>query len=230
MMDYERVLVFGAHPDDELAMSPAMALMASKGVHVTVCIPTNGSEGYPRPEWKDTIVQTRAEEMAAADKVVGISERICLGIEDMGLTNDKETFKRFIKVVRNVRPDVVFTHGPHDNHRDHLATHALSKEATWQAGQPVSRDLGEPWHTPYLIYYKGVQDRQPDIQLDITEFAHIRHLAAATQVSQFALWHKTREDFERLAEQAKQSSSPELEPFWFSERMSIPYLPPLEQK
>jgi len=144
-MDYKRVLVFGAHPDDELGMSPAMALMASRGVHVAVCIATDGSEGYPRPEWKDTIVQMRAKEMEEADKVVGIAQRICLGIEDMGLTNDKETFKRFIKVIRDVRPDVVFTHGPHDIHRDHLATHALSKEATWQAGQPVSADLGEPW-------------------------------------------------------------------------------------
>ena len=226
-MDYKRVLVFGAHPDDELGMSPAMALMASRGVHVAVCIPTNGSEGYPRPEWKDKIVEMRAKEMEEADKVVGISERICLGIEDMGLTNDKETFKRFIKVVRDVRPDVVFTHGPHDNHRDHLATHALSKEATWQAGQPVSTDLGEPWRTRYLIYYKGVQDRQPDIQLDVTEFAHIRYLASATQVSQHTLWHRTREDFERQAEEVRKSDAQVLESFWFSERMSIPYLPPL---
>jgi len=139
-MDYKRVLVFGAHPDDELAMAPAMALLANRGVHVAVCIATDGSEGYPRPEWKDTIVQMRAQEMADADKVVGIAQRICLGVEDMGLVNDKATFKRFIKVIRDVRPDVVFTHGPHDLHRDHLATHALSVEATWQAGQPVSTE------------------------------------------------------------------------------------------
>ena len=226
-MNYKRVLVFGAHPDDELAMAPLMALLASEGVHVTVCIPTDGSEGYPRPEWKDTIVVMRAQEMAEADKVVGISERILLGFPDMGLTNDKKTFKRFIKVVRDVRPDVVFTHGPHDSHRDHLATHALSKEATWQAGQPVSAELGEPWRTPYLIYYKGVQDREPDIRVDVTEFAHIRPLSVATQVSQHTLWGKTREDFERLAEEVRASGATLLAPLWLSERMSIPVLPDL---
>lgn len=226
-MDYKRVLVFGAHPDDELAMAPAMALLANRGVHVAVCIATDGSEGYPRPEWKDTIVQMRAQEMADADKVVGIAQRICLGVEDMGLVNDKATFKRFIKVIRDVRPDVVFTHGPHDLHRDHLATHALSVEATWQAGQPVSAELGERWQPPYLIYYKGVADREPDIRLDVTEFAHIRWLALATQVSQYTLWGKSREDFERLAEEARRSNVPVIQPFWFSERMSIPYLPPL---
>ena len=226
-MNYNRVLVFGAHPDDELTMAPAMAMMAEQGVHVTVCIPTDGSEGYPRPEWKDSIVEMRAKEMEEADKVVGISRRILLGIEDMGLTNDKETFKRFIKVIRDVRPEVVFTHGPHDMHRDHLATHALSKEAVWQAGQPVSAELGEPWRTQYLIYYKGVQDREPDILLDVSDYAHIRPLAIATQVSQHTLWNRTREDFEREAEEIRNSGRTELARFWFSERMSIPFLPDL---
>jgi LmbE family N-acetylglucosaminyl deacetylase len=177
-MNYKRVLIFGAHPDDELTMAPLMAMLASEGVHVTVCIPTDGSEGYPRPEWRDTIVEMRAREMAEADEVVGISERILLGFPDMGLTNDKATFKRFIKVVRDVRPDVVFTHGPHDS-------------------------------------------------VDVTEFAHIRPLSVATQVSQHTLWGKTREDFEREAEEVRNSGATELAPLWFSERMSISFLPDL---
>jgi len=226
-MDYKRILVFGAHPDDELTMAGTMAKLAGDGVHVAICTPTNGSEGFPRPEMKDSIVAVRAKEMAEADKVLGASERICIGAEDMGLTNDKATFKEFIRVIRAVRPDVVFTHGPHDMHRDHLATHAISKEAYWQAGQPVSTDLGEPWRAPYLIYYKGVADRQPDIVLDVTGFAHIRVLARATQVSQYTLWGRTREDFEREAEQIRNSPGPHTETFWFSERMHLSYLPPL---
>ena len=58
-MDYKRVLVFGAHPDDELTMAGAMGKMACTACDVTVAIYTDGCEGYPSPEMAETIVQTR---------------------------------------------------------------------------------------------------------------------------------------------------------------------------
>ncbi len=226
-MDYERILVFGAHPDDELTMAPTMAMLAEHGVEVHICISTNGSEGYPRPEWKDEIVQMRAAEMAEADEIIGTTQRICIGADDMGLTNDRETFKRFIEVVRRVRPRVVFTHGPHDMHRDHLNTHIISREAVWQAGNPVSAELGAPWTVSYLYYYKGVQDRRPDVLLDVRDWAHVRPLTQATQRTQLTLWNTTLEELETQAEQLRDSDEPFENSFWFSERMSLDYLPGL---
>ncbi len=227
-MDYSRILVFGAHPDDELAMAPTMAMLADRGVEVFVCIATNGSEGYPKPEWKDGIVEMRAAEMAEADEIIGTTERVCIDADDMALANDKKTFKQFIGVVRRVRPDVVFTHGPHDMHRDHLATHAISREAVWQAGNPVAADLGEPWQTPYLIYYKGVQDRQPDIVLDVSDYAHVRPLTRATQRSQLTLWNTTVEQLRADAERIRNCDESATHSFWFEERMHLAYLPPLD--
>lgn len=226
-MDYERILVFGAHPDDELTMAPTMAMLAEQGVEVHICISTNGSEGYPKPEWKHEIVDMRAQEMAEADEIIGTTERIVIGADDMGLTNDKHTFKEFIRVVRQVRPDVVFTHGPHDMHRDHLNTHGISREAVWQAGNPVSTDLGEPWRPRYLIYYKGVQDRQPDIVLDVGDWAHVRPLTQATQRTQLTLWNTTVEELEAQARSLRESDAPFTNTFWFEERMHLDYLPPL---
>lgn len=227
-MNYRRILVFGAHPDDELTMAPTMAMLAQRGVEVYICIATNGSEGYPRPEWRDTIVTMRAEEMANADRLIGTTERICIGADDMALTNDKATFKRFIEVIRRVRPEVIFTHGPHDMHRDHLATHALSIEAAWQAGNPVSMELGEQWRTPLILYYKGVADRPPDIVLDVREWAHIRPLTMATQVTQHTLWNTSVEELEAEAERLRRSDTPYTNTFWFYERSHLTYLPPLE--
>jgi len=227
-MDYKRVLVFGAHPDDELTMAPTMAMLADRGVEVYICIATNGSEGYPRPEWRDQIVAMRAQEMIEADRLIGTTERICIGADDMGLTNDKPTFKAFIEVIRRVRPHVIFTHGPHDMHRDHLATHAISIEAAWQAGSPVSAELGETWRTPYILYYKAVQDRQPDIVLDVRAWAHIRPLTQATQVSQLTLWNTTVEQLEAEGERLRHSDAPFTNTFWFYERTHLSYLPPLE--
>ena len=63
-MDYERVLVFGAHPDDEMTMAATMAKMVSAGTQLYICIMTDGCEGYPKPEWKDKIVAMRKQEQA----------------------------------------------------------------------------------------------------------------------------------------------------------------------
>lgn len=227
-MDYSRVLVFGAHPDDELAMAPTMAMLAERGVEVYICISTNGSEGYPKPEWRDEIVEMRTQEMAEADELIGTTERICIGADDMALTNDKQTFQEFIRVIRRVRPEVVFTHGPHDMHRDHLHTHRISREAVWQAGNPVSTGLGEPWKVRYLMYYKAVQDRLPDVVLDVRDYAHIRPLTQATQRSQLTLWQTTVEELQAQAERLRNSDQPFTNTFWFEERMHLDYLPPLE--
>ena len=48
-MTYRRVLVFGAHPDDETTMAGTMARLAFGGTKVYVAILTDGREGYPKP-------------------------------------------------------------------------------------------------------------------------------------------------------------------------------------
>ena len=225
-MNYHRVLVFGAHPDDEMAMSGTMAKLADQGCEVHVCISTDGSEGFPKPEWKDRIVEMRKREQAEADKVLGVAKRHHIGAPDMGLTNDKATFKEFIRVIRAVRPDAIFTHGPHDQHRDHLNTHTISLEAAWQAGQPVSADLGEPWRTPHVLYFKAVADQRACFTVDITGYGHKSAEARATQESQHTLWGRTKEDFLAEAEAIKQAGRPAFERFWPTERMVFHDLPP----
>ena len=194
-MDYKRVMVFGAHPDDELGMGPAMARMASEGIEVTVVVFTDGCEGYPAPELKDTIVELRARESAAAQEVLGVHKYINLAAPDMGLVNSKEMLKKVIKIIREVKPQAIFTQGERDRHRDHIATNQLSVEAFWHAGQPVSTHLGAPWKTPHLFYYKNTDLSGPVVQYDVTEFAHKRFEAAATQESQHVLFGRTRDSF-----------------------------------
>lgn len=213
-MDYERILVFGAHPDDELRMAGTMARLADEGVEVYIATMTNGNEGYPRPEMRDQIVALRRQEMAEADKVLGIARRYRLDRDDMALAADKATLQDCIRVIREVRPHAVFTHGPHDRHRDHLATHTVSVQATWHAGEPVSAELGEPWRTPHLYYYKGCELPLPTVVIATTGYDHKRPEALATQVSQHTLFQRTRDDFLAEAERIRQNSAPASETFW----------------
>lgn len=224
-MNYRRVIVFGAHPDDEMTMAGTIRKLSDLGVEVHICISTNGCEGYPHPEWKDKIVEMRREEGEEADRVLGVHQRHHMGSPDMGLVNDKQTLLKFLALVREVRPDAAFTHGPDDRNRDHTNTSALSLEALWQGGEPVSRAHGEPWRTPHVYFYKSVAGRPPHIAYDCTGYAHMGALARATQVSQHVLFGRTREEFEAEARRLQEAGGRYVEHFWITDRMLLDDFP-----
>jgi len=216
-MDFERIMVFGAHPDDEIAMSGTMAKLAGLGVRVVAVTMTNGCEGYPSLDMRDTIVARRAREAAECDKVLGIARRVILDVEDMGLVNDKATLQQCIRLIREEKPEAVFTHGPVERHRDHLNTHAISVEARWHAGEPVAMALGEQWYPRHLYYYKGVSSGLPQVHYDVTGYAHKRYEALATQVSQHTLFGRTRDDFLAEAKRVQSQGARAIETFWLAE-------------
>jgi len=225
-MNYRRVLVFGAHPDDEIAMAGAIAKFAMRKVNVTILTFTDGCEGYPKAEMKDTIVAVRRKESNASDRVLGISSHIHLEIPDMALINNKENVLRCVHAIRKVRPDAIFTHGPDERHRDHIAAHAISVEASWQAGEPVVAELGAPWRTPHLYFYGAVEGDKPHVCFDVSETEHKRLLAMAKHVSQHFLWGRSKENFEEEAKWIKRSKGKFIEHFYLSDGFCLADFPP----
>lgn len=226
-MHYERVLVFGAHPDDELRMAAAIAKLSATGTAVTVAICTDGCEGYPRLDMRDTIVATRAKESEAVQQVLGVQRYVNLGAPDMGLTNTKDNLRAMIRAIREARPQALFTHGEKDRHRDHLATHQLSLEAAWHAGEPVSAELGASWHTPHVYYYKNTALEGPVVEFEVTDFAHVVPLAYATQVSQHVLFGRSREQYLADAERIRSAPPRTVERFILHPWTVLRSFPPL---
>lgn len=214
---YRKILVFGAHPDDEITMAGTIAKLSSYGVKVAVVIMTNGCEGYSDKRLKNKIVRIRKKEAKACDKVLGINFRKILNSPDMGLINDRKILKNCIRLIRRIKPDAIFTHGPYDKHKDHRNTHIITKDACFHAGEPVAVELGKPWKTPYIYYYKGVIDPLPLILFDVTDFAEKRLEALLTQKSQFAIFRKTKEDFEKEINEIKRNRPKTFERFWIAE-------------
>ena len=220
-MNYERVLVFGAHPDDETTMAGTIAKMASEGTKVYVAILTDGREGYPKPEWRDKIVAMRKAEQADCDKVLGTTERFNYDAPDQGLVEDTQTLRWCIRVIRQAKPQAVFNHGPVDVHRDHRRTCQIVRDAVFHAGQPVNAELGEPHQVPFTYYYKAVTAPLPKIAIDVTDFCWKHTETLMTQTSQHIMWKKTRADFQAEVEKLKRERPRTVETFWIAEQTQM---------
>lgn len=241
-MDYEKVLIFGAHPDDEIFMAGTVAKLAAAGARVVVVTCTDGCEGYPRPEMKNEVVQMRRAEAAHCNEVLGIARRVWLGRPDMALVNDKQTLHECIRAIRQERPDAIFADGPLHPQGDHVAAGMLAVEARYHAGEPVAVELGEPWHTPHLYYYTGVavygeigqfwqpahmayyqnvMARLPRVDIDVSQTAHKVQEGWATQVSQHTIMGTNAQELLAEAEQIEQSGEQHCETFWLAEHNAL---------
>jgi len=184
---WNRILVFGAHPDDEIiGVGGTIAKLALLGKEVYVMTFAIGETGYSSVELKDKIRDLRLAEAETCNKVLGIRERIVLYKPNQGITNNRETYQECVKLIRKYRPDVIFTHWKEDKHRDHRAVWEITDEARWKASENVLADFGTHWYTPELYYYEVMElFTHPSLLIDITDTLDKKLVAMKTQTSQF---------------------------------------------
>lgn len=168
----DRVLVFGAHVDDEIiGVGGTVSRLSAEGAETLVVTFTGGEQetGYARPEWRGRIAEMRRQEAEMTNKILGIRHRVFLGLPTQGVTDDRETYQRCVKLIRDFRPTTIFTHQPGDKHRDHRAVSAVTEEAWWKAAENVLADLGRPWRAPKLYRYETTDlISRPSHVFDIT--------------------------------------------------------------
>ena len=170
-----RLLIVHAHPDDETITTGAlMAGYVRDGVQVTLVTCTLGEEGeilledaqHLAANNEDRLGEHRYEELAAAMRVLGVTDWRLLGAphkyRDSGMigtesNNRDDCFWRadlleaasdLVAVIREVRPQVAVTYDDFGGygHPDHIQAHRVLMYAVALAAVPSFRlDLGEPW-------------------------------------------------------------------------------------
>src|SRR5690242_1809499 len=138
-----------AHPDDEATSGGAsLVRYQAEGVRTILVTCTDGAEGeihdpdLDPEEAKPRLPQIRAEELARAVKVMNISEAINLGYRDSGMVGTpanedpnsfhqadmREAVGRLVKLVRQYRPQVMFTYNSFGGygHPDHIKAHKIA--------------------------------------------------------------------------------------------------------
>lgn len=122
-------LLFAAHPDDgDFASAGTVAKLTNEGNTVIYCIVTNGEKGVHNVNFsKEVMVRMREDEQRAAAKVLGVHDVIFLCQIDGELENTKELRRKLVRVMRQVKPDIVISGDPGNCrfdgfgrfHRDH---------------------------------------------------------------------------------------------------------------
>jgi len=201
MNEWKKVLVFCAHPDDEIiGCGGTLAKLSEQSATITVVMFTKGETGYTQVSQKRDFLQVKEEEINRYDHILGINKRIVLGKPCQGVINDKETYQQCIKILREERPEVVFTHNPADRHRDHLAVSQVTMEACWKASEPVLADYGEPWYVSQVFFFEIFElFSQPSLIVDITDTISKKKEAMQTQESQLSVLKGILQYMEGLA-------------------------------
>lgn len=160
------ILAVGAHPDDiEFGCGATMAKLASEGHTLYFVVATSGNRGSRSQTIKaGQLIKSRKSEQLEAAKLLGAKEVIFLDYPDGELTADLEFKESIVKLIRKLKPDVVFTHDPNWFYREdpdgsyiNHSDHRECGKAVLDAIYPLSRDLlSFPDHltqglTPHIV-------------------------------------------------------------------------------
>ena len=204
----QHVLALTAHPDDaEFWAAGTLARMIAQGVRVDVLIATNGDTGSFELD-SATLAEVRREEALRAARVLGVNKVLFLDHGNGKLERLPPGHLRgeFMRAIRELRPDTVFTFdpfAPFENHHDHRATAFAGMEAANTAHFPLHypEHLAEGLE-PHQVtekYFFAKNPTHANKAVDITETLDVKIAALLEHKSQVAFLF---EDWRRRAELA----------------------------
>ncbi len=158
-------MVIVAHPDDEsFGVAGTLARYAGRGVVTCVVSATRGEAGELKGmalEPGQSLADLREEELRCACQRLGVQHLRFLGYRDGTLdqVDEEEAVGRLVRVIRELRPDVLITFGPEGiyGHPDHVAVHRWATAAFHDAADPERYPQhlveGLQTHAPRKLFY-----------------------------------------------------------------------------
>ncbi|MEK7450610.1 MAG: PIG-L deacetylase family protein [Patescibacteria group bacterium] len=207
------ILAVGAHPDDtDFGASGTIAKWVEEGSTAYYLICTDGSRGSQDPlmtHKKLALIRRKEQEDSA--KVLGIKKVFFLDHTDTQLSADIVLKEQIVKIIRQVRPNIVITMDPtfyysqkfgFINHTDHRAAGLATLDACF----PLSRDrLTFPEHEKEGLKPHKVEElllvnfEKADYFVDITKTIDKKIKALSCHKSQF-------DDFKKVEKMIRERS------------------------
>jgi len=183
-----RVLVVAPHPDDEvLGCGGSIAKLTAAGARVHVACLTSGEQGsgtVPPAE----LGPAREGEARAAVSLLGADPAdVTFARFGDGQVSpyDLTQAEAVIRLLRQVRPEVLYLPHQHDGPFDHEAAHRLVLRAADMAGSRNFAHLGEPHWVPCVLGYEVWSPiSRPSYLEDISAFTKAKAAALGCYSSQ----------------------------------------------
>lgn len=176
-----KIVVVGAHPDDpETGCGGTMILLAQQGHEVVSAYLTRGEAGIQGKTY-DEAAQIRTNEALEACKMMN-AKAVFIGQIDGSCEITAARYQEMYELLKTENPDVVITHWPVDDHRDHRICSALVYDA-W-------KNLDKRFALYYFEVESGGQTQNfaPTNFVDITSVIEKKHAACFAHVSQKMEW------------------------------------------
>lgn len=179
------ILAFSAHPDDiEISSSGTVLKHIHQGKTVAIVDLTGGELGS-----RGTI-DTRREEAKAASEILGLSDRVNLGMADGFFEHNEANLRLVIEQIRHFKPEIVLANAVSDRHPDHAKGSKLVSEGCFLAGlmkiETTYKGEAQKAHRPKAVYHY-IQDRhiEPDFVVDVSEFVEKKIASIKAYKTQF---------------------------------------------
>jgi LmbE family N-acetylglucosaminyl deacetylase len=150
----KHILVVGAHPDDEvLGVGGTIARHVEMGDRVSVLLLTDGVRA------RHDVTEPQKQAARKACSALGVEDVCFADLPDQGLDNLPllEVIAPISRAVKELRPEVVYTHHRGDANQDHRAAFAATVVAVRPSeGNPVQRLLcyevasSTEWGPPFV--------------------------------------------------------------------------------
>jgi LmbE family N-acetylglucosaminyl deacetylase len=151
----KRILVFAAHPDDDLiGCGGSTAKHVKLGNQVSVCYMTSG-EAASQEMSKEDLGRTRENEAKNGARILGFQDLIFLRNPDGFVQYNQESLKTVTELVRLKQPNIVYVNHQNDAHQDHKETFHIVNEAVGRAGAPLFQEYkGNLWSVDTILAYE----------------------------------------------------------------------------
>ena len=179
------ILAIVAHPDDvELSFGGTLLVHQKRGCKTGIIDLTRGELGTRgTPE-------IRTQEASRATKILALSIRDNIGLEDGFFENNKKNQLKIVEQLRKYSPSIVITNATYDRHPDHARSAQLVETACFLAGlAEVKTSLNgaeQKAIRPEKLYF-SIQStsHEPDVLVDISGVMKERKEAIMVFKSQF---------------------------------------------
>ena len=176
------ILAFGAHADDvEIGMGGSIAKLAANGKRIGICDLTDADLS------SNGTIELRKQEAKKAAEILGVTERLSLGLPDRGILLREEFIREIASVIRRFKPQIVFAPYFEDRHPDHGNCARLVEEAVFSAGiRKYQTENYQEAHKVSRVYFYMINGfHKPDFTIDISNTMEHKIAALNAYESQF---------------------------------------------